>query len=435
MNTQIYEWSVLIRTKSPLHIGDNQNEIMVDQRGRPLIPGTSLAGVCRAYMESSSYGELVSQLFGDGASYEPHKGLIFSDGVSREKQVYDIRTGVSISSETKTGEEGQLFERIFIPAETEFHAKLILKASKNESDKLLEAVDHMLHALHHGRIRIGAHQTIGGGRVEIQSCHFVHYDCSKEEDLAAYVQQSKQAEPYELPDDIQAESMISFTLQGKTETPLLIGTPSLHIEGEADLTFMKTRINGKEKPVIPGSSLKGVLRHRVERIANILSLPDKNLYMEQLFGHDKQSDVVKAGSVYFDDIVLEKPCSKIYYRTSINPLTGSVRSGALLNEEAVTGEFTLTLHFRYKQDDIKTNVSAALLLFALRDLALQELSIGSRSSIGYGFLDIEHIEIEKEQAKVHIDMDRQHIDDPSGLLTELDNYLEKASHKEGVGNS
>jgi|SRR5690625_436458 len=429
MGTQIHEWNVTLRTKSPLHIGDSDNDIIVDQQERPLIPGTSLAGVCRAYMENSPYKHLVSDLFGSETTYEPHKGLFFSDGVSRERQIYEVRSGVSISGRTRTSEEGKLFERIFLPAGMEFHIKLMLKVNKAENDSLLEAVDHMLNALHHGMIRIGAHQTIGGGRMEVASCHYVHYDCSNEDDLHAYVHQTKQANSYELTDDIQSQSMMTFTLQGKTETPLLIGTPSLHIEGAPDVTYMKTQRDGKEKPVIPGSSLKGALRHRVERIANILSIREKQKYMEQLFGHDKHSDLVKAGSVYFDDIVLEKHCSKIYDRISINPLTGSVRSGALLDEETVTGEFTVALHFHYRQNDIEANVSAALLLFALRDLALQQLSIGSRASIGYGYLDVRQIEIEKEAVKVTIDIHEQKVDDPVGLLAEFDKSIERARQR------
>src|SRR5699024_12398704 len=116
----------------------------------------------------------------------------------------------------------------------------------------------------------------------------------------------------------------------------------------------------------------------------------------------------------------------------INPLTGSVRSCALLNEETYSGEFTVALHFHYRQNDIEANVSAALLLFALRDLALQQLSIGSRASIGYGYLDVRQIEIEKEAVKVTIDIHEQKVDDPVGLLAEFRSEERRVGTDQGV---
>lgn len=434
VNTQIYKWCVSLKTKSPLHIGDSDQEIIRDQEDMPLIPGTSLAGAFRSYLETSRYKGLVKELFGQGMTYDPYNGLFFSDGVCEKKPILEFRTGVSISGKTRTAREGQLFERIFIPAGAHFKWNLTLKTDKDSAEQMLEAVDYLLHALHRGLIRLGAYKSIGGGLVMISDCQYVHYDCSEEADLFAYINQEREYEPYPLTKDIYVDSVMSFYLKGKTDTPLLIGTSSARDSDTPDVTYMRTG-KGDRDPIIPGSSLKGVLRHQVEKITNILSLLNKDTYIETLFGHSKNSSRVKSGSVQFDDTIIRDKKIEIYYRTSINPLTGSVRDGALLDEETVSGDFDLTMNFHFTEEDEVTYTSAALLLFALRDLAMQRLSIGSRASIGYGFLDIEEIIIEKESDKVIIDMKKEKIEDSAGLLERFDEALEKASKKEEVSHS
>ncbi len=54
-----------------------------------------------------------------------------------------------------------------------------------------------------------------------------------------------------------------------------------------------------------------------------------------------------------------------------------------LDEETVVGTFETTLYFQLKEKD--TEVSLALLLFALRDLAIAKVSIGSGAAIGRGY--------------------------------------------------
>src|SRR5690625_2114662 len=101
MQTQIHEWRLKLKSLSPLFIGDNDQEVMTDQNNQPMIPGTSLAGVCRAYLENSEFHNLVDDLFGKSATYRPDKGLIFSDAKSTELRPLEVRTGVSISGFSK----------------------------------------------------------------------------------------------------------------------------------------------------------------------------------------------------------------------------------------------------------------------------------------------------------------------------------------------
>lgn len=429
--TQIHEWNMQLEAVSPLHIGDEDGDILVDQDNKPFIPGTSLAGVCRAYLETSAYHYLINDLFGESATYNPHQGLIISDGHLHGSFQYDIRPSVSMSGNTGAAKDGSFFERTFISAGAIFDVTLTLKVSQEAAQEQLDAIDHLLNAIHHGVLRIGALRSIGGGQMEISSCQHTHYDCTKEEDLNAYVRQSKTSEAYSLKDNFQPQATMQFTMKGKTATPLLIATANTHASDKPDILYMKTN---EGEPLIPGSSLKGLLRHRVERIANVLALPNASTYIEKLFGQDSNTRQPQAAALQFQDTKLEKTVEKIYYRTAINPLTGSVKDGALLDEETVSGHFTIQMHLSYAEKNEDLYISAALLLFALRDLALQQLSIGSRASIGYGFVDVDEIKISMEEAVAKIDVDKKTIDDSSHLLKTFDEALRNLRHSQEVMN-
>lgn len=92
------------------------------------------------------------------------------------------------------------------------------------------------------------------------------------------------------------------------------------------------------------------------------------------------------------------------------------------------------MHLSYAEKNEDLYISAALLLFALRDLALQQLSIGSRASIGYGFVDVDEIKISMEEAVAKIDVDKKTIDDSSHLLKTFDEALRNLRHSQEVMN-
>src|SRR5690625_3608571 len=395
MQTQIYEWKLKLKSISPLFIGDNDQEVMTDQNDQPMIPGTSLAGVCRAYLENSEFHNLIDDLFGKSATYRPHEGLSFSDGISTEQRPLEVRTGVSISGFSKSAIDGQLFERTYVQAGTVFDVLITLKVDKNEKSSQLAAVKYMLNGLKHGIIRLGAYQSTGAGKFTIESYEYRHFDCTNSEDLIAFVEPDpkkrrklKKPEKYLLDDTFAPQSVIRFSFKGETATPLLIGTTNVHDSNKPDKTFMTTMHEGVKKPVVPGTSIKGVLRHRVERITNIMGLQNKSDYLTFLFGQAKDTGEPQAGTLRFNDILIENESDnkgiKIYHRTSINPLTGSVRKGVVIEEETVIGNFATNIHLYKKQANSTTDAGsvegmtytgAALLLFALRDLALQQISL------------------------------------------------------------
>src|SRR5699024_4235850 len=127
--TQIHRWELTLLSLSPLHIGDSDANIVVDQHGYPFLPGTSWAGACREFVTENYGSNIASQLFGDQKQTE-RSMLMFSDGRSSRKQSIEVRKGISIDGKTKTAIDGHLFNRNFLASGTEFVVTLTLKVSK-----------------------------------------------------------------------------------------------------------------------------------------------------------------------------------------------------------------------------------------------------------------------------------------------------------------
>lgn len=412
----IFQWEFTLRSLSPLHIGDDDNDLLLDDQGRPFLPGTSWAGACRAYFKNLGLIEVEQKLFGDqgrAGNRNPSK-LIFSDGVCLTSQPFDVRPRVALDGASKTVRQSK-FEQVSVSAGVQFRLKLILRTDE-EQDR--DYVEQMLGALHSGMIRLGKYKSIGGGRFEMTEIYFVHYDCHDRNDLEAYVNQSKAPEQRKPSDDQQQPDWLTLQVIGKTDTPLLIAGAYPNDSEEADRTAIQAYYFGKPHYIIPGSSIKGVLRHRTQRIANLIGVDPA--VVEYMFN----------GKLLVEDTILRNPRTKVYPRIAIHPLTGGIRHGALVEEETVSGEWEMTWHYAYDPASQESKVALALLLLALRDLGLKRTGMGSGFAIGRGDLHIERAVMSYKDQKLVLDFGQRKVEDPRGWMAILQEALDRS--KKGV---
>jgi CRISPR/Cas system CSM-associated protein Csm3 (group 7 of RAMP superfamily) len=426
----IYIWKFDIVTQSPLHIGDNDQSVLLDKDGTPLLPGTSLTGACRAYVEQI-YNESVAQrLFGASGSERTPSRLFISDGICKTTQPTYVRTGITIDKKSRTVEESKLFQRTALTPGVVFEVTVQLRTTPEDHAHDREVVEDILNALHHGFIRIGAYKSIGGGKVSLSNGRFVHYDFTDEKDLFAFIDLTKPFVPWSPNDKLFNSSQVELTITGKTASPLLIAGDYLYDHQSPDRTHIRLNNGNMSCGIIPASSLKGVLRHCVTRIVHGLNLKDKTTPLIKLFGADKDANEKCSGNLLLEDIMLEQEMRKEYYRIGINPLTGGVKDGALLNEETVLGCFRTQCIYCYSSnadpheeiDDDR--VALALLVFAWRDFALKRMTLGSGRSIGRGYLDIDTIDMLEGKRRLHIDFNQKKIVDPTNWLEELQRAIE-----------
>ena len=93
-------------------------------------------------------------------------------------------------------------------------------------------------------------------------------------------------------------------------------------------------INARNQYIIPGTSLKGVFRSRMETIGDYLELPRER--MAEVF--EQRSKLL------FEDAVIEKEHSIQQKRIHLNKISGAVKNKALFSECVTGGETQVTIH-------------------------------------------------------------------------------------------
>ena len=398
-------YRVTARCLSPLRTaaadGDTES-VLCGSDGAYMIQGGSLAGALRAWAEQHEEEALVSTLFG---SQSRRGSLIFSDGRFFESAETVLRPRLRIDGKTGTASKNGKFDLAHIGKDAEFTFTVHWLG---EPDTLpeTEAVERILAALHHGAILLGAQKSNGFGRVSLCVTK-QRYSMRDPKDRERWLTDSVDGQPLLLPEPGKPQNVV-FRLSGQMDS-LLVKTAEVHEAGGS----YTPNLTEAGIPVIPGSSVKGVVRARAEWIAACLGLPAG--FPEELFGRGAEpGDNGLAGRLRFEDAALEENKAQKITRIRINRFTGGVIRGGLFCEEPIGGNTTLCVEA--PADD---KAGCMLLLYALRDLALGLYGLGSGASIGRGFLKAEELSVETPEGdSLSLRFDGKHctVSDPAGLI-------------------
>ncbi len=102
-------------------------------------------------------------------------------------------------------------------------------------------------------------------------------------------------------DDVEDDRLVQINIKGKTKTPLFIGGQYPNDSNEPDETFMTT---ADGKPLIPGSSLKGVLAPSCKTNCQCSGLKEKEKYIAYLFGSDESQNLNLVRAFYVWKILI-----------------------------------------------------------------------------------------------------------------------------------
>ncbi len=149
----------------------------------------------------------------------------------------------------------------------------------------------------------------------------------------------------------------------------------------------------KDRLVVPGSGIKGALRHRTRfHLARCLdcfagtATPEALEKLEDLdallFGTAKGNEDGKPGVIIVDDVVVGNAGKAEMVHNSIDRFTGGVRDGFLFSEELVAGRSQLDVTIRFRSD-VKGYAKWALKA-SLLDLGFGRLTLGGGSGRGHG---------------------------------------------------
>lgn len=422
---------------SPTHLGNGSADGLVDMPllldpvdRRPLLTGASIAGALRNYLreyelgyqqeETPSAPSLVEQLFGciakEGEEEARLSWLMIDDAIAPRSHVSEIRDGVSINPVTRTARDKEKYDIELLPAGTEFKLRFeLLIPSQEFGEKFIEALTIALLGLEKGEIGLGQRKRRGYGACHVKTWRVRRYTVTTLDGLidwlkdAGNVQESKHilellmaGQPIRLPD---RRAQMHLTASFDIEDTLIIRSGS----GRARSPDMIHLSNSNGDPVIPGTTLAGVLRHRAAQIINTIAPRSGDKMISELFGPRMQDhpDLQPRGSrLWVRECVIEKPQELVQTRVMIDRFTGGALPQHLFTEQPLTGgriHLDCTIH-------MPSPAEVGLMLLLLKDLWTGELSLGGEGSIGRGRLH-------GVRAELNWNGETWHIQDQQGQLT------------------
>lgn len=313
-----------LKLRTPLHIGTGNSTETVDDllrrdaQGRLLIPGASVAGALRAIatrlaprlggsvclaLKGTEYGSrvcgcLTCELFGDVNPQETDgeaSGVIVYDAVLNKNPETQIRDGVGVdrASGVAARKERLKFDLEVLPKDTEFKLRMELDRRLTDNERALQLLAVSLAEWEGGRGAVGGRVGRGLGALDLTSVYFNEQKLETVESLVDFLKTGPdwqgnggdgrwvETQVTAARSHVQAWSderdapvarswvLAEFTLAA--DGPFLINDPVRSGQGGFDHAPLLAAYRKGATPVLPGSSLRGVLRSQAERIARTMA--------------------------------------------------------------------------------------------------------------------------------------------------------------------
>lgn len=398
--------------QTPLRTGGSDGDtetVLRDMNGQALLQGASIAGALREWLNTNA-PQYVKRLLGsDNKSERLMSGhLVISDGLFDPEAEQSIRPRLHIDPKTGSVAMRGKFDVAHIGAGAHLVFSLTWLGDREYLDELA-AVERLLAALHSGDIRLGAQKSNGFGRVTLTVTKRL-FDMADLKDRQAWLEDADDGVPLELAEAANSRK-VTFTVTGQADNILVRAAAE---EQDEDGRSYTPHLEEKEKPILPGSSVKGAVRARAEMIARMVR--KDSVWFDELFGRNaREGDNGKPGRVWFEDVRLDNEKKKIT-RIRINKFTGGVIRSGLFKEEPVCSPVRLKITVPNEP------MACALILYTLRDLGLGLYNLGSGGAIGRGYLTVSAVEAaapDGRRTALRFDSPLAcSLDDPDGLAAE-----------------
>lgn len=392
-------YQLTMKPQSPLRIGDGNtevtdNDVLLDGRNYPFIPGSSLAGIIRSMFEEADKEKLFGFVKIDGTS--ENSKIIVSDAVldsdtTQNDFTVSVRDGVGID---KCGMAIPNAKYDFQIIETQKDFTSVIECDfDSEEDKA--TVEGVLEKIVQNGICVGAKTTRGFGemKAEIRKKEFLLNSQDIEEwlnfnpfDKKSFV--DTQQLICHVADNVSVKNniCIHFEIKGSllvrvkeaSEKPLEDGT-------NPDIVTLK---NANGKPVISGTSWAGAFRHHMHDICN--EAGDKCQDIDLLFGKNDAGDHIKS-VLCFKETEISGGGSMTVMRNAIDRFTGAPANTALYTTQIWNGgEGKLVISYEPgKLSKRQKQILAASII----DMNLGIMSIGGEASVGRGIVSIKSLMI------------------------------------------
>lgn len=439
--------------QSPIHVGGINDNPQIDLalatngQGQYYIPGTSLAGAFRGWMQSSLNNQHhLQDLWGfqDENGQGGHASFIIVEDAPITGAIAEIRDGVGINRMWGTAAEQVKYERAILPKGTKIPLEMIFDIDSQPNSVYQKNVfAQLLKALKESKIRLGAAKTRGLGKVKLENLSICEHNlCNRNEILKMLQGKSNSLNLDDLLNQnniLNKTPQITITIHWQPQSSLMVKS-----EGDGivvDILPLVSKFDSHLTFVLPGSSIKGALRTQAERIVRTVCAwkpqeQDKEKFserfmeqlevdiVEEIFGvRAKSGNKTKKGigSLFIDDCyanvrinqndwaevqaakenhnlrqALDKSnlqSTQQAFHVAVDRWTGGAADGFLysnLEPMGVTWQ-PINLKLDLHRFEDKKLVIIALIFLIIRDLANNRIPLGYGTNRGMGSIKITNI--------------------------------------------
>ena len=417
MNTNVNPAQILgrITVRGRLHLaaplligegesGEDRNDrdihVLRSKDGVPFIPGTSLAGALRSFIEADTpcaadilFGTM-HRTGGESIRDERQSAVSLYD-VELNDAVIGSRDGVHIDDVTGTAVDAHKYDYEIVEsgADGPFYAEILLRRVHQKDEHMLKETLLRLSELLRGGFHVGALTTKGFGRMQLLDMVVDCYDFRRSEDAIAWLSPQRGNAAWHMAYDDTAQTepppahgdfvvTADFALTGALIVRDRVD-PLAAADGEKSPDArMKTNAAGQN--IIPGTSLKGVLRHRAAYILHVLG--KEQTQVEAFIDHLMGTTTARGRFIVEEAVVDAEMHTQM--RSRIDRFTGGTIPSALFSTAPVWRKKdegrSVTLRFGVRQ---ASEQEAGLCVLLLKDLWLGRAAIGGEKSIGRGTLE------------------------------------------------
>ena len=423
-----YLAQITIQAKTPLQVGCGDSDFLTDApvqkdwNGLPMILGSSLKGVIR-----DRFRDILKDKEDDIFGYQDkNKGLgsrlIVSNALlCDEKQ--NVCEELGFDSEFLDNflnlplrEHTAITHKGVAKEYSKFDEEVVYKGSKFkfELELVSDGLDHkewhnLLYILQNSEFRLGSGSTKGFGSFENIEIKERVLNLEDKNNLQEYINKSSSLNDANFKwqgfinddDNLLQNNYTKYTLKLTPDDFFIFG--SGFGDNEADNTPVYEKIitwkNGKgefseEQILIPASSIKGAISHRVAYHYNLLNsyfigdikakVGEENKAVNEIFGEAKDTKKEKGqkGKILIGDCFMPQSKTKVFDHVAIDRFTGGAIDGALFQEKTINDDKEYTIEI-FLDSNIDGKILEAFEK-TLDDICSGMLPLGGATTKGHG---------------------------------------------------
>jgi CRISPR/Cas system CSM-associated protein Csm3 (group 7 of RAMP superfamily) len=371
------------------------------RKNLPYIPASSFMGKIFRQFDIVNHLE-IKKYWGESeknASFIDCSDILITELPKDGQKATEIRDGIRLDSAKGIVAQGAKFDYELLAPGAKFELTIIFRVEEGlaDYDLALKIASDIATIIEKG-FDLGAKSTVGFGRMKGENVKIYAIDFNEPLHFQQWIESnltqnltSKATQSLLLSQSKSFEIKATF----KIKNSLIIRSYS-NDPNAPDSTHLKSGENN----ILSGSSIKGALRGRAERILNTIQDDEytTETILAGLFGDVEKDPINKQkvkkdgytvpSRVFVDEVPIENVKEEIQTRIQIDRFTGGTIDGALIEEKPLfpVKDKEQIKNFSIRVVDAKP-LDKGLMLLLLKDLWTAELPIGGEKAIGRGVLE------------------------------------------------